>query len=407
MKKAILFFSLMVVIPQFVRSQITWNQQTGVGTTDLYGVHFPNLNNGWAVGLNGIILVTTNGGNTWIQQASPVGSNLSCVFFVDANNGWACGDGGTIIHTTNGGSNWAVQSTPNLNTLRSIHFSDVNNGWCCGTANTIFHTSNGGTTWTAQTSSAPANAVLTAVQFPSSTTGYVAASINTPNGYVMNTTNSGTAWANQSAPTTNNLNALDFMSTTTGWATGKAGTIYKTVNSGATWSNSNTGVGTHIYRGVSFATLNDGWVVGDSGYIYHTANGGTSWTWQNTFMISTLRSVHFVDATDGWAVGDNGTILRIASPGGVHESGLLSVINIYPNPTTGNSTIEISSADESKAKYSVTDLSGRIILEENIQLQQGENTIPVQLPADLDKGIYTVIIETESGERAVNRLSVE
>ena len=49
------------------------------------------------------ILRTTDGGTTWITQLSGTTEGLRSVSFTDANNGWAVGDNGNILHTTNGG----------------------------------------------------------------------------------------------------------------------------------------------------------------------------------------------------------------------------------------------------------------------------------------------------------------
>ncbi len=34
---------------------------------------------------------------------------LMSVYFTDNSNGWAVGDNGTILHTTNGGEDWLIR----------------------------------------------------------------------------------------------------------------------------------------------------------------------------------------------------------------------------------------------------------------------------------------------------------
>ena len=51
----------------------------------------------------GVILKTTDGGDTWSRQSSNVGHELSSVYFTDENHGWACGWGGALIKTVDGG----------------------------------------------------------------------------------------------------------------------------------------------------------------------------------------------------------------------------------------------------------------------------------------------------------------
>ena len=53
--------------------------------------------NGWAVGANGTIIKTTNGGATWKVQPSGTTKNLHSVHFPSPRRGWAVGDDGTIL----------------------------------------------------------------------------------------------------------------------------------------------------------------------------------------------------------------------------------------------------------------------------------------------------------------------
>ena len=89
-------------------------------------MHFIDAQHGWAVGLDGVILTTSNGGNKWQAQISPVKTWLSSVYFTDAQHGWAVSDDGVILTTSNGGTNWKsiplaptlfVESQPKLATL--------------------------------------------------------------------------------------------------------------------------------------------------------------------------------------------------------------------------------------------------------------------------------------------------
>ena len=74
----------------------------------------------WAVGNDGKIIHTNNGGATWTAQTSNNINHLLGVFFLDAQRGWLAGGTGTIMKTTNGGQTWSV--SPINSTL---HFSDI------------------------------------------------------------------------------------------------------------------------------------------------------------------------------------------------------------------------------------------------------------------------------------------
>ena len=72
----------------------------------LSGVSFTDANTGTAVGGNGAILRTTDGGITWVSQTSGTTENLNGVSFTDANTGTVVGSGGAILRTTDGGDTW-------------------------------------------------------------------------------------------------------------------------------------------------------------------------------------------------------------------------------------------------------------------------------------------------------------
>ncbi|NBQ68390.1 MAG: hypothetical protein EBU46_05970 [Nitrosomonadaceae bacterium] len=61
----------------------------------------------WIVGNNGLILYSSDGGNSWQQQNSPANVSLTSVtFHSDGQRGWAVGDEGTILATADGGNTW-------------------------------------------------------------------------------------------------------------------------------------------------------------------------------------------------------------------------------------------------------------------------------------------------------------
>jgi photosystem II stability/assembly factor-like uncharacterized protein len=64
---------------------------------------------GWAVGNDGTILDTRDGGNTWQAEWSGTTADLHSVMFTDdGRRGWTVGDSGTILGTSNGGNTWSA-----------------------------------------------------------------------------------------------------------------------------------------------------------------------------------------------------------------------------------------------------------------------------------------------------------
>lgn len=114
-------------------------------------MHFSDVNNGWAVGANGLILKTTNAGNSWtyITNAGLTSHKSKAVFFINANTGWI----GTkrdstnivnVIRTTNAGATWSWQPVASQYSIFSIHFFDEYNGGLTADYGVILHTINGG-----------------------------------------------------------------------------------------------------------------------------------------------------------------------------------------------------------------------------------------------------------------------
>ena len=114
-----------------------------------------------AVGERGIVLLSDDGGSTFRQAKSvPVAATLSSVYFTDAKNGWIAGHWGVILHTTDAGETWTVQRS-DLNVdqpLFSIYFKDAQHGWAVGLWSLMLTTDNGGASWEPVNLPAPAGA---------------------------------------------------------------------------------------------------------------------------------------------------------------------------------------------------------------------------------------------------------
>jgi photosystem II stability/assembly factor-like uncharacterized protein len=102
------------------------------------------------------------------------------------------------------------------------------------------------------------------------------------------------------------LYSVTFIDASNGWAVGDDGTILKTTDSGASWSQIQAGL-VHTSLKCVFFTGTTGWIVGGSGTILNY--NGSSWSIVTSPTANTLHGVYFTDATHGWAVGDTGTVL--------------------------------------------------------------------------------------------------
>ena len=131
----------------------------------LQDVDYFDNNNVIAVGSDGGIAKSTDGGTNWtygpFTYTRPDGlvtkQTFNDVHYVTATTAYAVGNGGLMAKTTDGGQTWAFVTTPlfaNLKNINTCWFLDANRGYIGGQWNNstdslpkIYVTLNGGSTW--------------------------------------------------------------------------------------------------------------------------------------------------------------------------------------------------------------------------------------------------------------------
>ena len=315
MKNFLLTLSLIFILSiKICSADNGWITQNSGTTNDLWGVYAVDYKNIWAVGVNGTIIHTSNGGCTWFSQYSSPGMRLQSVFFTCTNKGIAVGKQGIILRTTNGGNNWFLQTSPTNLELRYVQFINANTGTIVGGDSytpVIMRTTDAGNSWVMQQGCYPIG--LKGVFFVDANTGYCSAWL----GEIFKTTNAGETW--QSTHTSQSLEGLWFTNANTGTIVGYNGTIIRTTDGGESWVHQNPGPSTW-YFGCYFENQNTGYVTGYSGTLLRTVNGGTNWNpilsgiTNNLYMIS--FSYGFCESgakchrRSGTIVGSGGIILH-------------------------------------------------------------------------------------------------
>lgn len=215
-------------------------------------VDFISGQQGWAIGLsmnNGdYLLRTDDGGNTW-TQVYPKLTPTQDISFVDSQTGFGLGalsDFGVLLGTSNGGNSWqTIKSLAQEYMPDKLSFIDSKTGWILASPvatnkTAILHTSDGGETW-AELGSLPDYTEIEYFKFFDANNG-IAISAG-KNGAFYRTQDSGKTWA--SAPRKMPANGIDqfaFLSGTEGWEVCNPGN-YKTpydiaishMMDGATW----------------------------------------------------------------------------------------------------------------------------------------------------------------------------
>jgi photosystem II stability/assembly factor-like uncharacterized protein len=82
------------------------------------------------------------------EEEEPFDRLLNGVFFVDAKQGWIAGESGVMLHTTDGGDTWEEQDSGEWAPLYSLTFSNALSGYAAGSDGAVLKTEDGGETWT-------------------------------------------------------------------------------------------------------------------------------------------------------------------------------------------------------------------------------------------------------------------
>jgi photosystem II stability/assembly factor-like uncharacterized protein len=203
-------------------------------TPVLYGMAFSSQNNGCIVGVyarkrsvvDHLIMCTGDGGTSWNPRNAQGKEELLYLDFVDGQNGWAVGVGGILLRTSNGGVTWQRLPFPTKATLFHVKFISSLRGWVVGAGAAIFYTSDGGQTWQPVTpTGVKKNIRLLDINFLDDGRGWIIGH----NGTILYNKDGGANWELQLSGTTQNLYALsmDSQNKKHAWAVGGGGTILR------------------------------------------------------------------------------------------------------------------------------------------------------------------------------------
>ena len=279
----------------------------------------------------------------WEYQESGTASNLTAVSFVDRECGWAVGENGDILATLDGGLNWkdlnpyildqvpaAVFPYPRTCHFRSVYFLDRANGWVAGEMTLlgvepedifpipaqfgiILHTRDGGLSWECQ--------------YPCKVWADILSEVR---------------------PFVKEINDIFFLDARQGWAVGDGFYYLATKDGGNTWEEMPIGFWAipEIRQNLTatrWVSSRMGWVSGyqydmfyperRNGFIAHTEDSGKTWQIDPFYPVPFATIPPLTDLeikgpranTDtllppAWAVGEEGTVLHMMSEGSEQKS---------------------------------------------------------------------------------------
>jgi hypothetical protein len=99
----------------------------------------------WSSGASRI-RTTTDGGLTW-SLSYATGSRLNEVLWPEPENLWAVGDNGLVLHSSDSGQGWSVITPPTPIDLHCAASCSSDSLWVAGEGGTVLNTGDGGLTW--------------------------------------------------------------------------------------------------------------------------------------------------------------------------------------------------------------------------------------------------------------------
>ncbi len=272
-----------------------------------------------AVGDDGLVLRSLDGGASWRRSTVPVDANLySARFPAQGGIGYACGNSGVLLRTEDEGQSWVRLDTGTGIDLRAVHFATLKTGFLAGDRGTVLRTDDSGRSWTPQ--AVPCDGKLMDVTFPvDELTGYAVG----PDCTILKTTNGGSRWFSQSDNVVNALPGAAFTAIhfpaddVVGFCTSGRGRVLFTSDGGETWRPlSDDPMFPPLYSLDMRQDTQAGFVVGAEGLIAGTTDGGDNWLRIPSPTERALYTVRFfADGLVGIAGGDELTLLLTQDAG--------------------------------------------------------------------------------------------
>ncbi len=267
----ILTFSFLIAGHLFAQWNLINPLPTNNNLTDMI---FLNSSEGVAVGLNGTILTTSNGGNAWKTVASNSFTHLNSVATPDSTAVFICGNNGLLIKTDFGFTRIDTLESGQYGNLNKIRFLSRTVGFCIGNDRLILKTTDGGMHWAAATTGFKGD--LLDLSFPDDSVGYLAGRFYTPfstySGTLLITRDQGSSW-NLVDSLTFTPDAICFTDSLTGFIASYD--LRKTTDGGKSWSTDT--LPEYGFTDVRFQDEQTGWAITYDGLLVKTTDGGNSW----------------------------------------------------------------------------------------------------------------------------------
>lgn len=256
-----------------------------------------NVNNEFmvAVGERGHILRSEDV-DGWQQVQVPTQSTLTAVTFINSLSGWAVGHDGVILHSSDGGLTWEIQQfLPHIQKpLLDVAFKNAKEGVALGAYGLFYRTVDGGNTWIQEFHTS----LLTQDDLD----------------YLEELKQEDEQiYLEERSSILPHFNRL-FLDGRTTYLVGEVGLIAKSYDFGRSWQRFDD-----IYQGSFFdlARTQHGnlLAVGLRGNSFRSLTNGTPWQKSETFVTSLLNSIVIAGDKQLFVLGNNGVLLESSDDG--------------------------------------------------------------------------------------------
>ena len=293
---------------------------------DLYDAFVLDADNAWVAGGRGLVLRLTNSGQDIEMQETGVQRAIYEIDFASETDGVAVGQDGLVLTTKDGGENWnevAVELPLQDWQVAQPHYFAVSRGadaehiWAVGPVGAMIRSQDGGETWENRSLWCDMMFENFASADPSTDPNYTGPRLN---------------------PCDVTLNGVSFPTNMDGWMAGEFGIVLRTRDGGVTWERQRNVSDLPKYTrpelseeeamrqripplyledlfliDVDFRNGQEGYVTGESGTLLWTKDAGETWTNIPSGSFNTLLSVSTASGSGGtdFATGILGTMAKV------------------------------------------------------------------------------------------------
>lgn len=361
---------------------------------------------------DGTILKTVDQGATWsiVWSSAVNATGVTALHFHNADTGYAGTQGGALMRTIDGGVNWTSADFDLVNDqgeVSDLEFYDSSNGVLLTQWNGVYITTDGGDTWVPATTG-PGTGQL-ALCYADANTLFACGNDQS----IFKSTDGGATWTSSYQGVFQIVNlGIDFLDVNNGMVTSEEGQYFKTSDGGANWTPGTIPNQFGLMRGVVMLDLNNIFVCATPGQVFRTIDSGANWTDDSGVNPNpSYYAITFTPDGTGFVSGSGstgGTILRRTPITlGAEDRRLAGPsLNAYPNPVSGQLTVEFNSAPGERMDLSVVNGLGQAVLTQRIMSNRGVMT---RVSLDLSgfaQGMYRIELSDDGGVIGSTHISV-